>query len=149
MIKPYHREFFSFIKQHTDAALMFHSCGSVYPLLPDLIEAGIDILNPVQVSAKDMEPERLKREFGDRLTFSGAIDTQCVLPYGTPPHVSRRAEAWRVSVAASLSPTQIMGGESSVLPQRGRKRTSGLTIQDSEDIRRWQARASDILRVSP
>jgi uroporphyrinogen decarboxylase len=87
MIKPYHMEFFSFLKQHTDAALMFHSCGNIYPLLPDLIEAGIDILNPVQVSAQDMEPERLKREFGDRLTFSGAIDTQRVLPCGTAQEV--------------------------------------------------------------
>lgn len=87
MIKPYHREYFSFIKEHTDAALMFHSCGNVYPLLPDLIEMGVDILNPVQVSAKDMEPARLKREFGDRLTFSGAIDTQHVLPHGSVQEV--------------------------------------------------------------
>ncbi|MDH7499946.1 MAG: uroporphyrinogen decarboxylase family protein [candidate division NC10 bacterium] len=87
MIKPYHREFFSFLKEHTDAALMFHSCGNVYPLIPDLIEAGVDILNPIQVSAKDMEPARLKREFGDRLAFSGAIDTQHVMPHGTPEEV--------------------------------------------------------------
>jgi len=87
MIKPYHVEFFSSIKERTDAALMFHSCGNVYPLIPDLMEAGVDILNPIQVSAKEMEPERLKREFGDRLAFSGAIDTQRVLPYGTPEEV--------------------------------------------------------------
>jgi uroporphyrinogen decarboxylase len=87
MIKPYQREFYSFIKERTDAALMFHSCGNVYPLIPDLIEVGVDILNPVQVSINDMDPARLKREFGDRLAFSGAIDTQRVLPYGTPEEV--------------------------------------------------------------
>jgi len=87
MIKPYHQEYFSFIKEHTDASLMLHSCGNVYPLIPDLIDAGIDILNPVQVSARDMEPLRLKQEFGDRLAFSGGIDTQHVLPYGTQEEV--------------------------------------------------------------
>jgi uroporphyrinogen decarboxylase len=87
MIKPYHQEYFSFIKEHTDASLMLHSCGNVYPLIPDLIEAGVDILNPIQVSAKDMDPQRLKQEFGDRLTFSGAIDTQHVLPHGSPHEV--------------------------------------------------------------
>ena len=66
---------------------MLHSCGNVYPLIPDLIDAGVDILNPIQVSAREMEPARLKREFGDRLAFSGAIDTQHVLPYGSPLEV--------------------------------------------------------------
>ena len=87
MIKPYHQEYFSFIKEHTDAALMLHSCGNVYPLIPDLIDAGVDILNPIQVSARDMDPKRLKQEFGDQLVFSGAIDTQHVLPYGSPQAV--------------------------------------------------------------
>ncbi len=87
MIKPYHQEYFSFIKEHTDASLMLHSCGNVYPLIPDLIDAGVDILNPIQVSAREMDPIRLKGEFGDRLAFSGAIDTQHVLPHGSPQEV--------------------------------------------------------------
>jgi uroporphyrinogen-III decarboxylase len=66
----------------------FHSDGNIYPLLPDLIEIGMDILNPVHVAARDMgDTARLKREFGDRLAFCGAIDTQSVLPYGTPDEV--------------------------------------------------------------
>jgi uroporphyrinogen decarboxylase len=80
LIKPYHREWFEFIKQRTKAKLILHSDGAIYPLLPDLIEVGIDALNPVQVFAKGMDTARLKREFGDQLTFWGGIDTVNVLP---------------------------------------------------------------------
>ena len=68
--------------------IFFHSCGSIRPILSDLIEAGVDILNPVQVAADDMDSGQLKREFGDALTFwGGGIDTQHVLPTGTPEEV--------------------------------------------------------------
>lgn len=68
--------------------MFFHTCGSVYDLLPDLIETGIDILNPVQVSAAKMgDTARLGREFGDDVTFWGAIDTQHVMPSGSPQDV--------------------------------------------------------------
>lgn len=87
IIKPFHRKFWHFIKQKTQAYLFFHSCGSVYPLIPDFIEMGVDILNPIQVSAKDMNSARLKEEFGDKISFWGAIDTQRVLPYGSPDEV--------------------------------------------------------------
>ena len=88
LIKPYHRELFQAIKQRTKAKIFFHSDGDVYPLLNDLIEAGVELLNPVHVAAKDMgDTARLKREFGDRLCFNGAIDTQWVLPYGTTDDV--------------------------------------------------------------
>jgi uroporphyrinogen decarboxylase len=90
MIKPRHRQLFSHLKAKAKAPLVFHSCGSVYPLLEDLIEIGVDCINPVQVSAKDMDTKRLKREFGDRMAFWGAIDTHRVLPFGTPEEV--RAE---------------------------------------------------------
>jgi uroporphyrinogen decarboxylase len=82
-IKPYHQEIFCLIKQRSVARAFLHTCGSVYKLLPELIDAGVDILNPVQVSAKGMDTARLKAEFGDRLVFWGAIDTQHVLPHGT------------------------------------------------------------------
>jgi uroporphyrinogen decarboxylase len=87
MIKPYHREIFQLIKARSPARVFLHSCGSVYKLLPDLIDAGVDILNPVQVSARGMDTLRLKAEFGDRLTFWGAIDTQKVLPHGSVEEV--------------------------------------------------------------
>ncbi len=80
LLKPYHREWFAFIKQRTKAKLILHSDGAIYPLLPDLVEVGIDALNPVQVFARGMDTARLKREFGDQLTFWGGIDTVNVLP---------------------------------------------------------------------
>jgi len=93
MIKPYHTELFQLIKSLTKAQLMFHSCGSVVPLLDDFVEIGMDILNPVQVAAKGMDTAKLKRRYGQRISFWGAIDTQWVLPYGTPEDV--RAEVRR------------------------------------------------------
>jgi uroporphyrinogen decarboxylase len=91
-IKPYHREIFQTIKSHSAAHVFLHSCGAVYKLLPDLIDAGVEILNPVQVSAAGMDTQRLKAEFGDRLTFWGAIDTQHVLPKGTMEEVRQEVE---------------------------------------------------------
>ena len=88
MVKPYHAELIGAIKSRTKAKVFFHSDGNIYPLLGDLIEVGVDLLNPVQVSAGEMgDTARLKREFGDRLSFCGAIDTQWALPYGTPDDV--------------------------------------------------------------
>ena len=86
LIKPRHKKLFDFIKQKTagKAKIFLHSCGNIYGLIPDLIDAGVDILNPVQVSATGMETGRLKKEFGDALTFwGGGIDTQTVLPHGS------------------------------------------------------------------
>jgi uroporphyrinogen decarboxylase len=71
-----------------DVAVFLHCCGSIYDLIPGLIDAGLDVLNPVQISAKGMEPERLKREFGDELCFwGGGCDTQHMLPFATPKEV--------------------------------------------------------------
>jgi len=69
-------------------AVFLHSCGGIYELLPGIVDAGCDVINPVQISAKGMDPARLKREFGDKLTFwGGGCDTQTVLPFGTPQEV--------------------------------------------------------------
>ncbi|MFQ5851588.1 MAG: uroporphyrinogen decarboxylase family protein [Candidatus Binatia bacterium] len=89
-IKPYHRRLVEAIKTKTTAKVLIHSDGSVYAIIGDLIDIGVDVLNPVQVSAKDMDTRRLKREFGAYLSFWGAIDTHRVLPRGTPEQV--RAE---------------------------------------------------------
>ena len=76
-IQPYRRELNQLIKTKApQAKIQHHTCGSVYKLLPDLIDTGIDILNPVQPLARDMAPAKLKAEFGRRLTFHGAIDIQ-------------------------------------------------------------------------
>lgn len=85
VIKPRHARFFRYIKEHIDAYLFIHTCGAVYEFIPDLIEMGVDILNPVQVSAHGMDTRRLKEEFGEEITFwGGGCDTQRILPFGTP-----------------------------------------------------------------
>jgi len=87
-IKPCHRQVYEYVKAHSDLYIFLHTCGSIYKLIPDLIEVGVDILNPVQISARDMEPRRLKREFGRDVTFwGGGANTQHVLPHATPAEV--------------------------------------------------------------
>ena len=86
LIKPRQREFYAKVKECApNAKLVLHSCGSVYKFIPDFIEIGIDALNPIQLTAKDMsDTQRLKKEFGDKLTFwGGGCDTQEILPNGT------------------------------------------------------------------
>jgi uroporphyrinogen decarboxylase len=84
VVAPSYRRFFEWIHSHTNWKILFHCCGGIYPIIPTLIEIGVDILNPVQVEAAGMEAHRLKQEFGDRLVFwGGGIDTQNVLPFGT------------------------------------------------------------------
>jgi len=88
MVKPRQKKLYDFIKSRADVKLLLHSCGSVYDLIPDFIEIGIDILNPVQVSAAKMDTADLKKRFGDDLVFwGGGCDTQKVLPFGTPDEV--------------------------------------------------------------
>jgi len=72
--------------------VLYHSCGSVYALIPDLIDAGIDALNPIQVSAAHMDTARLKREYGRDLAFWGGIDNQRTLPFGTADDVRREVK---------------------------------------------------------
>ena len=90
LIKPHQAELLDVIHKNTPGKVFFHSCGNIYRLLGDLVEVGVDLLNPVQVSAGEMgDTARLKREFGDRLSFCGGIDTQRVMPRGTPDDVRR------------------------------------------------------------
>lgn len=94
LIKPRHKRMVAALKSRSSAKVHYHCCGSVYPLIEDLIDIGIDALNPIQVAARNMDPVRLKDEFGERLAFWGAIDTQGVLPHGSPEEV--RAEVRRI-----------------------------------------------------
>jgi hypothetical protein len=88
---PFHRRLNDLIHRTSSWKTFIHSCGDVYPLIPDFIEAGFDILNPVQCSAAEMDPARLKLEFGRAITFwGGGIDTQHTLPFGTPDEVYRQ-----------------------------------------------------------
>lgn len=98
VVQPRHKRLFAFIKSQAPVKVFFHSCGAVRPLIPDLIDAGIDILNPVQISAASMDLIELKREFGRDLVFwGGGVDTQGVLGTAIPAeikdHVRRNIEA--------------------------------------------------------
>ncbi len=93
IFKPRMIRLIQFLRERSRARIAFHSCGSVYAFIPDFIDAGVEILNPVQVSASDMNSARLRREFGHRLAFWGGVDSQHVLPHGTPADV--RAEVTR------------------------------------------------------
>jgi uroporphyrinogen decarboxylase len=93
LFKPYLTEMCDYIKKHSSMKIFFHSCGSIYPLIPDLIEAGIDILNPVQINIKYMEPKKLKAEFGDSLTFWGAgADVRNVVSRKTPSEIKKHVQ---------------------------------------------------------
>jgi uroporphyrinogen-III decarboxylase len=90
LYKPYQKAVNDKIHELTNWKVFIHSCGAIYELIPDLIEAGFDILNPVQISADGMDPQRLKKEFGKDIVFwGGGIDTQKTLPFGTTEEVYR------------------------------------------------------------
>lgn len=90
LFKPFQKMINDKIHELTEWKIFIHSCGAVYDLIPDLIDAGFDVLNPVQVSAKGMDAKRLKSEFGNDIVFwGGGVDTQKTLPFGTPDEVYR------------------------------------------------------------
>jgi len=98
LYQPFHKRVNDWIHEHTSWKTFIHSCGSVMALIEDFIEAGFDILNPVQCSAAHMEPEELERKFGGRITFwGGGVDTQRTLPFGTPDDVRSEVRE-RISV---------------------------------------------------
>jgi uroporphyrinogen decarboxylase len=90
IIKPIHKQMIQAVKDYGPAKVWYHTCGSAFSIIEDLIDIGVDILNPVQVAAKDMDPKKLKDEFGGRISFWGGIDTQYTLPFGTPDEVRAR-----------------------------------------------------------
>ena len=88
LYQPVHRRVCDWIHANTGWKIFIHTCGGIRPLIPDMIESGFDILNPVQCSADGMEPQGLKDDFGDRVTFwGGGVDTQQALPFGKPEEV--------------------------------------------------------------
>ncbi len=95
VLKPIHADWIEFIKARTDAKLFFHTDGDVFPLIDDFVEMGIDILNPIQTSAGKMSDlEALRDRYGTQIVFCGAVDTQRILPHGSPAEV--RQEVRRV-----------------------------------------------------
>ena len=112
--KPRNARFIDMIRKVTDAPILVHSCGSVYEIIGDLIDIGVNILNPVQIFAAQMEPERLKKEFGSKIAFWGAMDIQRILPFGTVEEVENEVVrlfeilgeggGWVVSPCHNLQP---------------------------------------------
>lgn len=87
LVKPYFQERISYTKQFTKARYLHHSCGSVFRLIDDLVDAGVEILNPIQPKATDMQPRRLKETYGDKIVFHGDIDTQELLPFASESQI--------------------------------------------------------------
>ena len=93
VVKPRQKQLVQYIRSRTEAKIWYHTCGGCMQFIPDLIDNGIDVLNPVQISAAGMDPAELKARFGDRLSFwGGAIDTQHVLPTASAEVVRRHVE---------------------------------------------------------
>jgi len=90
---PYLKKFCDFIHRNSDYKVFLHSCGSIAPLLPVLIDCGIDIINPVQISAENMQPEMLKSKYGKDIVFwGGGVDTQRVMSFKTPAEVDENVQ---------------------------------------------------------
>jgi uroporphyrinogen decarboxylase len=100
IVKPRQQEVAQYIRSRTDAKLWYHTCGCCKEYIPDLMENGVQVLNPVQISADNMSPSSLKNEYGKKLVFwGGAIDSQHILPRATPDkvreEVKRNLEIWK------------------------------------------------------
>lgn len=147
-IKPKHKRLVEAIKKKTDAKLFYHSCGATRGLIPDLIDTGFDILNPVQVSAKGMNTRELKAEFGRDIVFwGGGVDTQQVLPFGKPveviDEVKRRMDdlapgggfvfAAVHNIQAFVPPENIVAAFDTAL-QYGRSHSSNLENKDHRPV---------------
>jgi uroporphyrinogen decarboxylase len=92
LIKPRHERIIQTLKSLTGGKSLFHCCGSAYQFIDHLVDIGVDVLNPVQVTARNMEPARLKEEFGDRMSFWGGVNTQEILPYRSAEAVRQEAQ---------------------------------------------------------
>lgn len=91
LIKPRQAALYKHIKEKCDCKILLHSCGAIRDIIPDLIEIGVDAINPVQITAKNMDPAELKKEFGGKITFwGGGVDTQHTLAFGTPDDVKKQ-----------------------------------------------------------
>jgi uroporphyrinogen decarboxylase len=99
-LMPYEKSIVQFVKEKTKAKIFRHTCGSIYKLIPDILQTGIDVLNPIQVSAENMDPIQLKREFGSQLSFWGGVDSQKILSQGNVDDVTEEVKK-RINQLAS------------------------------------------------
>jgi uroporphyrinogen decarboxylase len=113
-VKPRWKKLYDLIHSKTKAKIFHHSCGSIYPFIGDLIDVGVDVLNPIQPLAANMDIGNIKKEFGDKLTLHGGVDIQRVLPLGTPNDVV--AEVKRVIRLAAQNGGYILAGAHNIQP---------------------------------
>lgn len=92
IIMPYHKQIFEYIHELADVKILLHSCGAIEPLIDDLIDAGVDILNPMQTAAKGMDIDVLKEKYGGRISFWGGMDEQFKLPFGAPEQIENEVK---------------------------------------------------------
>lgn len=92
LYKPYYQRINDWVHQNTPWKTFYHCCGSIVNYLDDFVEMGVDILNPVQLSARGMDAHMLKEKYGDKLVFWGGVDTQQTLPFGTPEQVRQQVK---------------------------------------------------------
>jgi uroporphyrinogen decarboxylase len=91
--KHRYEELIGYVKKHSKVYTWLHSCGSIYPFIREFIDVGLDVINPVQISARGMDPERLKRDFGDQIAFwGGGVDTQHIIPFAKPDEVAEHVK---------------------------------------------------------
>ena len=114
-IKPCHKRLFSFIREKTDARIWLHSCGSVYDIIPDLIEIGIQVLNPVQCSAQNMGLEKLKKEFGKDIAFWGGGFNVQKIPFMTQEEIRQSVKKTMETMAPGGG--YIFAGTHNILPE--------------------------------
>ncbi|MFH1566876.1 MAG: uroporphyrinogen decarboxylase family protein [Gemmatimonadota bacterium] len=124
----------------------YHSCGAIRPIIPDLVEMGLDVLNPVQSTCPGMDPVELKREFGDRLAFMGGVDTQYLLPHGTEAEVRHQTERLLAQMTAGgggyiLAASHTVPPETPLANVFALYEVAGVKRQEIED------RAADIRRA--
>lgn len=122
IIKPYHSRQYQYVRNNfPDVKVFVHSCGAIYDLIPDLIDAGVEILNPVQLSARNMDPVKLKKEFGKHLTFwGGGISTQTTLTFGNLQEIRNEVgELMRIfSPGGGFIFTQVHNIQADILPEK-------------------------------
>ncbi len=115
MIKPYHKKLYSFIRSKTKAKIWMHSCGSVYDIIPDLIEVGVEVLNPVQRNAKNMNLEKLKKDFGKDISFWGGGFNVQSIPFMTIDEIESDIE--KVMLVMAPGGGFVFAGTHNILPE--------------------------------
>ncbi len=114
MVMPWYKKRIDQVKSLADIKYFHHSCGSVYRLMDKIIEMGVDILNPIQPGTADMEPERLKKQYGDKLVFWGGIDEQKLLAQGKPEDIKK--EVRRIAELMSINGGYVMAASHNIQP---------------------------------